>query len=250
MAAPTGVAVAGSNRHTALAKAAVGSAWEYLGMGDDERSENVRETAGICPHCREPTLYGIHGELSLPSSDPGSPSSVEEQYRLLECRTCGRVSLQVQEVLLGGEMLFEPRYLFPADRELSDDVPAALRREFTEAYTCLNARAYTATVVMVRRTLEGICKDNGVNERVLSIGLKKMEASGLMDRTLAEWADGLRVLGNQGAHFTGTQVERQDAIDALDFAEALLDQIYVLRKRFAAFKARRADPGNDGISPS
>jgi hypothetical protein len=72
-----------------------------------------------------------------------------------------------------------------------------------------------------------------------------------MDTTLTEWADGLRVLGNEGAHYTGTRVSQQDANDALAFAEALLDQIYVLRRRFEEFKGRRnrkndatqADPG-------
>jgi hypothetical protein len=143
-------------------------------------------------------------------------------------------------------VFLEPKYLFPAGRKLSNEIPAGLRREFDEAQTCLSAKAHTATVVMVRRTLEGICKDNGITERVLANGLKKMEAAGLIDRTLAEWADSLRVLGNQGAHFTGTQVDMEDAADALDFAEALLDQIYVLRKRFAAFKARRAQSDDSG----
>jgi hypothetical protein len=47
--------------------------------------------------------------------------------------------------------------------------------------------------------LEGICKDSGISERVLANGLKRMKEQGLMDETLAEWADGLRLLGNQGA---------------------------------------------------
>jgi len=67
-----------------------------------------------------------------------------------------------------------------------------------------------------------------------------MKANGLIDATIAEWADALRVLGNEGAHYTGKQVPRADAEDALAFAEALLDHIYVLRKRFEEFANRRA----------
>ena len=68
-----------------------------------------------------------------------------------------------------------------------------------------------------------------------------MKADGLIDSTIAEWADALRILGNEGAHYTGNPVPRDDAEDALAFAEALLDHVYVLRKRFEDFAKRRGD---------
>lgn len=67
-----------------------------------------------------------------------------------------------------------------------------------------------------------------------------MKAERLIDITIAEWANALRVLGNEGAHYTGNRVSRDDADDALAFAEALLDHIYVLRLRFQEFAERRA----------
>jgi Domain of unknown function (DUF4145) len=67
-----------------------------------------------------------------------------------------------------------------------------------------------------------------------------MKDQGKIDSTLADWANLLKIVGNEGAHFTGRPVNREDAEDALAFAEALLDHIYVLRKRFDEFKARRA----------
>ena len=115
-----------------------------------------------------------------------------------------------------------------------------MRREFEEARVCFAAKAYEATVVMVRRILEGTCRENSVQERTLVRSLAKLKDDGLIDSTLAEWADALRILGNEGAHYTGKQVLRDDSEDALAFAEALLDHIYVLRKRFAEFETRRA----------
>jgi hypothetical protein len=53
-------------------------------------------------------------------------------------------------------------------------------------------------------------------------------------------ADELRVLRNQGAHYTGTQVSREDAADAIALCEAVLDYTYVLTARFEEFKKRRA----------
>src|SRR5437588_5875982 len=115
--------------------------------------------------------------------------------------------------------------VYPTPRRLSWDIPNDLRTEWEEARTCFEAKAYTATVVMVRRTLEGTCKENGSGQKTLHKALADLRDSGLIDGTLAAWADALRVLGNQGAHYTGEAVTREDAEDALDFAEALLDHV-------------------------
>jgi hypothetical protein len=116
--------------------------------------------------------------------------------------------------------------------------PRTVQQEWEEARKCFEAKAYSACVVMVRRTLEGTCADQGVPVKTLAKGLRALKEQGRIDGMLAEWADALRVLGNQGAHFTGKQVSRDDAADSLAFAEALLDHLYVLRKRFDEFRAR------------
>ena len=98
---------------------------------------------------------------------------------------------------------------------------------------------------MVRRTLEGACQLQGVKPKTsLAKGLDELKERGLIDGTLAEWADALRIAGNRGAHFSDEMVSREDAEDALGFAEAFLDHIYVQRKRFEEFKKRisRTEP--------
>jgi hypothetical protein len=66
-----------------------------------------------------------------------------------------------------------------------------------------------------------------------------MASKGFLDGRLLAWADGLRVLGNEGAHYTGSAVSREDAKDALAFAEAVLDYLYVLTAQFEEFQRRR-----------
>ncbi|MCU1375746.1 MAG: uncharacterized protein JWO68_3032 [Actinomycetia bacterium] len=174
--------------------------------------------------------------------EPGShgPVNPPVEYAFIQCDVCGLPSIQAREDYGEGFDQDEPGVIYPRARRVSFDIPAPLRAELEEAFACLRAKAYTATVVMVRRTLEGTCKESGVSERTLHASLKKMRAEEKIDDTLAEWADALRVLGNQGAHYTGHSVSREDAEDALDFAEALLDHLYVLKKRFDSFMARRA----------
>lgn len=196
------------------------------------------ETAAItCPHCDRVATAWVQGAATAGGGQLGPP----EQWRLLQCSHCRQVSLEWREDFGGGFQDDDGQLIYPAERALSSDVPKGLVDEWTEARTCLKNKSYKACAVMVRRTLEGTCKENGVTERNLANGLKKMLTEGRIDQTLFDWANELRVVGNEGAHYTGKPVSREDAEDALSFAEALLDHIYVLRKRFADFQERRAE---------
>jgi hypothetical protein len=127
------------------------------------------------------------------------------------------------------------------DRVLNKAIPESLRLEHNEARSCFRNGAYTATVVMVRRTLEGVCAEHNVKNMTLVKALEEMKGNGLIEGRLLEWAQELRVLGNQGAHFTGKRVPRVDAEDALALAEAILDYLYVFSAQFDAFKERRRE---------
>ncbi|WP_328533683.1 DUF4145 domain-containing protein [Micromonospora zamorensis] len=119
-------------------------------------------------------------------------------------------------------------------------MPQALREEHNEAKKCFDAKAYTAAAVMVGRTLEGVCAENGIKERALIASLRRMKEGNLIDERLYQWADELRVLRNEGAHYTGSQVSREDAADALALSEAMLDYMYVLTAKFQEFRERRS----------
>ena len=204
-----------------------------------EHTQSTR--AFICPWCEQPAVGHIRGVATWDGLDKdGEVMEPPVEYALIQCGTCGDASVHARSDYGSGFDKDAPEIVFPAQRHLSWEVPQALRREFEEAQACFKAKAFEATVVMVRRVLEGTCKENNVQERTLVKSLEKLKADGLVDVTLAEWADALRILGNEGAHYTGKQVPRDDAEDALAFAEALLDHIYVLRKRFEVFAARRA----------
>lgn len=193
--------------------------------------------AFLCPKCGEPSKSNVHGRVTAYDPDSGPPS----EFAFLQCshRDCMAPLVQVREDYGGGFDDDKPVFYFPSPRRLSHAVPRALRDEYAEARKCFEAKAYGATLVMVRRTLEGTCADQGSTKRTLADSLKELQAQAKIDGLLAEWADLLRVVGNEGAHFSGKGVSAQDAEDALDFAEALLDHLYVLRARFDEFKSRQ-----------
>lgn len=192
----------------------------------------------ICPHCHEPASASVRGEAVWDGYENDQPVNPPVEWRLVQCTNCWRPTVQLRENYGQGFEEDHPTVVYSAPPKISSRVPLSLRREWEEARTCFDAKAYTACGVMVRRTLEGTCKDQGVKAKTLARGLRELKDQELIDGVLAEWADALRVLGNQSAHFTGKEISREDAEDSLAFAEALLDHIYVFRKRFAEFQKR------------
>lgn len=162
-------------------------------------------------------------------------SGPSTRVTLVRCDLCGTALLLAQED--HGDGWDEMVRVWPdGARHLSTEVPKPLQDEHNEARRCFDAKAYTATAVMVGRTLEGMCAQHGVHDKVLMKSLEKMRDKGLIDQRLFDWATELRSLRNAGAHFTGGQVTRQDAADALALSERMLDYMYVLTMKFDARK--------------
>lgn len=188
-----------------------------------------------CSYCEKAVNATEGGSLSGYDGEHGPPWKAT----LTRCDVCSQALLFFQEDY--GDGWDEMARVWPDGvRPLSASIPESLRAEHYEARKCFDAKAFTATVVMVRRTLEGVCADKGARERNLAASLKVMHEEGLLDNRLYEWAQQLRIVGNEGAHFTGNQVPRQDAADALAFCEAFLDYLYVLTAKFEEFRQRRA----------
>lgn len=163
---------------------------------------------------------------------------------LARCTKCGGALVYAQED--SGSGFDDLARVYPENiRVFGAAVPKPLQQEHFEARKCFDAKAYTATVVMVGRTLEGLCRAQGAKTRTLAGGIKELHTSGVIDARLLEWADALRVVRNEGAHFTGRQISRSDASDSIKFCEALLEYIYVVTDRFESFKKRRSIRSED-----
>lgn len=235
------VAQRGRGRIAARWIAAARSHRRYLGiLAHMDTTQEAKAWPFMCPHCDQPSSAVVCGKAVWDGFDESGKSGGPPcEWTLVQCHRCRMPTVQLREDFGRGFSDDDnPATVYPAPPRISSSVPDLLRREWNEAQICLGAKAYAACAVMVRRTVEGTCKEQGVKERTLARSLETMAERGLIDGTLADWADALRIVGNKGAHFTGEVVSREDAVDALAFAEALLDHIYVLRKRFAQFQAR------------
>jgi hypothetical protein len=70
-------------------------------------------------------------------------------------------------------------------------------------------------------------------------GLKELKERGIIESNLFEWANELRIHGNEAAHDVNITTTPQDARDVVEFTHALLEYIFTFKEKFEAFKKRR-----------
>jgi hypothetical protein len=88
-----------------------------------------------------------------------------------------------------------PARVWPSPQlNVSATIPAAISSSLEEARTCLVAGAYTASVAMTGRALEGVGRHfhtKGKADRLmLGHGLEQLHAGEIIDKRLFEWGKG------------------------------------------------------------
>jgi hypothetical protein len=192
-----------------------------------------------CVDCRSYVDAKVHGGYERLSGGTG-PSSL---FSLLSCSQCGSPIL-VRQTNIGnmadGDKWDTPQLVYPtADLRVNPNAPRDIRLAFDEACNCYRVGAFTASAIMSRKTLEGICASHDVTERSLALSLRKMHKQNLIDDRLFEWSDLMRVAGNEAAHGVGLSIQQPDAKDILEFTNAIMDYLFSFRDRFEEFKRRR-----------
>ena len=66
-----------------------------------------------------------------------------------------------------------------------------------------------------------------------------MKDINLIENRLYEWAEALRITGNEAAHDINKKISKQDAKDIIDFTDAILEYVFTFRKKLDEFLARR-----------
>jgi hypothetical protein len=186
----------------------------------------------------------VDGELIADYTRFDKKSEMTGKYSFLKCPRCSEpfIVLQVDD---GSGLEFsnwdEPRRLYPpVEMDVSLAIPNSLRTAYDEARACFRAKAYTATAIMCRKTLEGIADENKITARNLATALKEMKDKGIIESRLYEWADTLRISGNEAAHGVNSQISRQDTMDILEFTHALLEYVFTFQEKFEQFKKRQS----------
>lgn len=187
-----------------------------------------------CPECEarvDGEVIAVH-EGGDPSRDP-----CPWRFSLAACPTCNHPALLLQEAVPDWD---EPMRVYPATDMLDYRIADSIRASYEEAVKCFSVGAYTAAAVMCRKTLQGICDVKGAVGSNLNQALADLRAKGLVTGQLHDWADQLRLGGNEAAHDVNVRMTREDARDLKDFTKALVEYIFTIQERFDEFTKRRA----------
>ena len=204
-----------------------------------KKDENERKSEGsYCQNCQSPSSFYLYSPSDC-ENYRGSPI----RFYTGNCNRCNMVAVFTVSIDENGTELGTLARVYPTHRNsLSCVLPTEPQRSYDEAIRCEESGASLATVVMVGRALEAVCKEHFPDPKNLSIfsGIDRLHKEGVISDQLKLWADQLRVLRNIGAHASTDTVTIEDAREALDFMKAILENVYDLGPKFKQFVARRA----------
>lgn len=204
----------------------------------------------FCPECNiqvvAQSIASGSGGFQSKLAGAFDESDAEYEGNIFHVATCPKCSspflirLAIYGIPAEFETITSKEVLYPATTRLPlEGVSEPIRRSYEQASRCFGSSAYDACALMCRRAIEGVCKELGATSGTLQEKLEKLFNQGAIDAHLNQWAHGVRAVGNEAAHDVEAELTLQDARDALDFTEAILLYVFVLRARFSAFSSRR-----------
>ncbi|MBS1701819.1 MAG: DUF4145 domain-containing protein [Armatimonadetes bacterium] len=109
------------------------------------------------------------------------------------------------------------------------DIPVSIRDSLEETLTCHSNGAFVAAAILVRRTLELLCHENGAAGKNLSDKLKDLRSKVTLSTELLDGLDHLRMLGNDAAHVESKSYDSigKDEVEiAIEVTKEVLKSLY------------------------
>lgn len=194
-----------------------------------------------CPNCIITFDVETLSEYSIINSDD---PFYAYNYTFSKCPKCESPLLIEQEREFDSNKFYwgTPKLIYPnLDFHINPIIPEKLRASLNESIKCYKGNSYTATAIMCRRTIEGFCFLNGIKERSLAKSIEKLKTDGVINDQLFEWANELRLIGNEAAHNIDIEFSAIDSRDILDFTIAIMDFTYSFKNKFDKFKERQKE---------
>ena len=141
----------------------------------------------------------------------------------------------------------ETFYPNPMPLPVDERIPKFIANDIAEARVCLSAGAFKAAAILCRRALQSVCIDKGIrSDKRLSDQISELSERNVLTKDMVEWADSVRLVGNDIAHPKDTNpsmVSQQDASDILDLVDHMARTLYVASEIARAQKERLKKKG-------
>ena len=189
-----------------------------------------------CPHCgrASPTLLTVWHSQQPTTRTDGQSSSVWAAFR---CTTCGGiVTARGKKGDTGNNpVVYE---VFPNTWEAHEAIPSGVTRFLKQAKQSLSN--HDASVLMSAAAIDAMLKHKGLTDGSLHKRIGEAVANGLITQGMADWAHVVRLGANDTRHadVDAEPMTFEDAQRAFDYAEALMEVVYVLPSRMPAPEAK------------
>jgi len=216
-----------------------------LAIPDNAQAEPPRvDIRGSCPACgREATFE------SLPIQDLWFA-----EYRLGQ-RRCPNATCRSHIFFIwraekeGGKVVAT----FPSQKTPFDkaNIPDKVAATFEEAITCHGEGCFKAAAIMIRRTLEEMCRDKGAVGETLKERIESLENVLVVPRQLFELMDRLRLLGNDAARVESREYDdigKGEVDVGMDLTKEILKAVYQyssLLTKMRALKKKEDDASKE-----
>lgn len=155
----------------------------------------------------------------------------DNQYFLLCCSTCSDFAFYSGIEAFSWD---EAELEYPSRYRLDRSVPEEISLIYQEAKR-IQTISPNAFAVLLRRALEALCDDRGVETGTLASRLQQLADRGEIPGALAGISAVLRELGNAGAHNTKQRVTVPLTWRMDEFFWTLIEYVYVAPHRLAEF---------------
>jgi hypothetical protein len=136
---------------------------------------------------------------------------------------------------------------YPAERLDFDttNIPATIVKALEEAITCHANECFTASAIMVRKTLEELCHDRQAVGANLKERLRNLGTKIVLPQDLLEGLGDLRLLGNDAAHIESQEfnaIGREEVEIGIQFAKEVLKAVFQYADLLAKLRSLKRKP--------
>jgi hypothetical protein len=124
----------------------------------------------------------------------------------------------------------------------ASSLPLPILQALEEAITCHANQCFIASAIMIRKTLELLCKDRGATGSNLKQRVQQLGTKVILPNELLEGLDDLRLLGNDAAHIESEHYDKVSSEEvelAIDITKEVLKAVYQYTALLSRLKALR-----------
>lgn len=198
-----------------------------------QTSDNKHKTLSIrCPICHQLGIFKTVNKPIMVSKEDKEGNKETGDFYAGNFR-CPNSDCQSHIFAIWKRWINKPIISYPRERIdfNSSKIPSDIVNSFEEAIICHANNEFTASAIMIRRTLEEICNDNDSTGNNLKQRIENLGQVVILPPSLLEGLDNLRLLGNDAAHVEARDyinIGNQEVEIAIDVTKEVLKAVYQL----------------------